>query len=58
MAWCFAVEVNCPVTNNAEKKEVPNTFFMSVFTTTVGPQTLGANIRFDANTWSVKKEWV
>jgi len=29
------------VTNNAEKAEVLNTFFVSVFTSTVGPQALG-----------------
>lgn len=40
MKWCFAEVVNYPATNNAEKTEVPNTFFMSIFTTTVGPQAL------------------
>ncbi|GAB0179274.1 mitochondrial enolase superfamily member 1 [Grus japonensis] len=38
------------VTNNAEKAEVLNTFFTSVFTSTVGPQALGTKIQVDANT--------
>lgn len=61
MNWCFAEEVNYPVTNNIEKTEVPNIFFMSVITTllmSVGPQALGANIQFDAITGPVKKERV
>lgn len=58
MNWCFAEVVNYPVTNNAEKTEVLNTFFMSIFTTTVGPQALGANTLFDANAWPAKKEVV
>ncbi|KAK4814746.1 hypothetical protein QYF61_026723 [Mycteria americana] len=48
------------VTNNAEKAEVLNTFFTSVFTSTVGPQALGKKIQVDANTDppSVKEELV
>ncbi|KAK4810859.1 hypothetical protein QYF61_008831 [Mycteria americana] len=48
------------VTNNAEKAEVLNTFFTSVFTSTVGPQALGTKIQVDANTdpLSVKEELV
>ncbi|KAK4809950.1 LOW QUALITY PROTEIN: hypothetical protein QYF61_002907 [Mycteria americana] len=48
------------VTNNAEKAEVLNTFFTSVFTSTVGPQALGTKIQVDANTNppSVKEELV
>ncbi|PKU48926.1 rna-directed dna polymerase from mobile element jockey-like [Limosa lapponica baueri] len=38
------------VTNNAEKAEVLNTFFTSVFTSAVGPQALGITIQADANT--------
>ncbi|GAB0180769.1 mitochondrial enolase superfamily member 1 [Grus japonensis] len=37
------------VTNNTEKAEVLNTFFTSVFTSTVGPQALGTKIQVDAN---------
>ncbi|GAB0210341.1 hypothetical protein GRJ2_003499900 [Grus japonensis] len=37
------------VTNSAEKAEVLNTFFTSVFTSTVGPQALGTKIQVDAN---------
>ncbi|GAB0209387.1 mitochondrial enolase superfamily member 1 [Grus japonensis] len=46
------------VTGNAEKAEVLNTFFTSVFTSTVGPQALGTKIQVDANTDppSVKEE--
>ena len=48
------------VTNNAEKGEVLNTFFTSVFTSTVGAQALGTKIQVDANTdpLSVKKKLV
>ncbi|KAM6036240.1 uncharacterized protein LJ206_001286 [Theristicus caerulescens] len=48
------------VTNNAEKAEVLNTFFTSVFTNTVGSQALGTKIQFDRNTDppSVKEELV
>ena len=38
------------ITNNAEKAEVLNTFFTSVFTSTVGPQALGIKIQVNANT--------
>ncbi|KAK4823483.1 hypothetical protein QYF61_002547 [Mycteria americana] len=38
------------VTNNAEMAEVLNTFFTSVFTSTVGPQAWGTKIQIDANT--------
>ncbi|GAB0206598.1 mitochondrial enolase superfamily member 1 [Grus japonensis] len=48
------------VTNSAEKAEVLNTFFTSVFTSTVGPQALGTKIQVDANMDlpSVKEELV
>jgi len=48
------------VTDNAEKAEILNTFFTSVFTSTVGPQALGSKIQVDANTdpLSVKEELV
>ncbi|GAB0185825.1 mitochondrial enolase superfamily member 1 [Grus japonensis] len=48
------------VTNNAEKAEVLNTFFIFVFTSTVGPQVLGTKIQVVANTGqsSVKEELV
>ncbi|KAK4826132.1 hypothetical protein QYF61_005284 [Mycteria americana] len=48
------------VTNNAEKAEVLNTFFTSVFTSTVGPHALRTKIQVDANTdpLSVKEELV
>ncbi|KAK4812899.1 hypothetical protein QYF61_027293 [Mycteria americana] len=48
------------VTNNAEKAEVLNTFFTSIFTSTVGLQTLGTKIQVDANTDppSVREELV
>ncbi|KAK4826412.1 hypothetical protein QYF61_008945 [Mycteria americana] len=47
------------VTNNAEKAEVLNTFFTSVFTSTVGPQAFGTEIQVEANAdpLSVKKSW-
>jgi len=41
------------VANCAEKAEVLNTFFTSVFTSTVGPQALGAKTQVDANTDSL-----
>jgi len=46
--------------NNAEKVEVLNTFFTSVFTNTAGPQALETKIQVDANTDapSVKEELV
>ena len=37
-------------TSNAEKAEVLNTSFTSVFTSTVGPQALETKILVDANT--------
>lgn len=48
------------VTSNTENKKVPNAFFTSVFTITVGVHTLGMKIQADANTNlpSVKKEFV
>ncbi|GAB0181361.1 mitochondrial enolase superfamily member 1 [Grus japonensis] len=48
------------VTNNAEKADILNTFFTSVFTSTVGPQALGTKIQVDANMDlpSVKEELV
>lgn len=36
-------------TNNAEKAEVLNTSFTSIFTSTVWPQALGTEIQVDAN---------
>ena len=38
------------ITNDAEKAEVLNTFFTSVFTSTVGSQTLGTKLPIDPNT--------
>ena len=48
------------VTSSAEKAEVLNTFFTSVFTRTVGPQALGTKTQVNANTDppSVKEEVV
>lgn len=48
------------VTNNVEEKEVLNTFFVTVFTSNVGPQALGTQIQVDANTDppSVREELV
>ena len=48
------------VTNNAEKVEDVNTFFISIFTSTAGPQALRTKIQVDANTDppSVKEELV
>ncbi|GAB0176922.1 mitochondrial enolase superfamily member 1 [Grus japonensis] len=48
------------VTSNAEKAEVLNTFFTSVFTSTVGPLALAIKIQVDANMdpLSVKEELV
>ena len=38
------------ITNDAEKAEVLNTFFTSVFTSTVGSQALGMKLPVDPNT--------
>lgn len=38
------------VTNDAEKAEVLDPSFTSVFTNTVGPQALGTKFQVDANT--------
>jgi len=48
------------VANKAEKAEVINTSFTSVFTSAVGPQVLGAKIQVDANRGplSVKEDLV
>ncbi|GAB0188526.1 mitochondrial enolase superfamily member 1 [Grus japonensis] len=48
------------VTNNADKAEVLNAFFTSVFTSTTGPLALGTKIQVNANTdpLSVKEELV
>ncbi|GAB0179359.1 mitochondrial enolase superfamily member 1 [Grus japonensis] len=48
------------VTSNTEKAEVRNTFFTSVFTSTVGPQALGTKTQVDVNTdlLSVKEKLV
>ena len=48
------------VTNNTKKAEGLNTFFTSVFTSTVGPQASGTKTQVDANTdpLSVKEESV
>lgn len=37
------------ITNNAEKAQVLNAFFASVFTSTVGTQTLRTEIQIDVN---------
>jgi len=48
------------VAKNAEKAEVVNVLFSSVFTSAVGPQALGTKIQVDTNTDppSVKEELV
>lgn len=48
------------VTNNTEKAEVLNSFFTSVFTSTVGPPDLRRKTQVDANTnpLSMKEELV
>lgn len=46
------------VTNNAEKAEVLNAFFPTVFTSIAGPQPMETEIEVNANPLSGKKESV